>query len=273
MSRDLRPSTWRDVLDALEADSWNHELGRHRSPFAFRGHQRVGKNLSSRLLRLAAGRPDVARLEQHLLRNFIKYAYKAQQPDESIWHWLALAQHRGLPTRLLDWTYSPLVALHFATASLSRMDQDGCIWMIDFVAANRFLPPRLKRLMDAEGSDTATVDMLRRFARLQNFDRLSRAPFVLFLDPPSIDPRIVNQFALFSLMPRADAALDDWVTAHPTLVRRVRLPAALKWEIRDRLDQANITERVLYPGLDGLSRWLTRYYWKKPSRMPGPGRR
>lgn len=41
---------------------------------------------------------------------------------------------------------------------------------------------------------------------------------------------------------------------------RIVVPAALKWEIRDKLDQANITERVLFTGLDGLSRWFEPYY-------------
>jgi len=177
-----------------------------------------------------------------------------------------------LPTRLLDWTYSPFVALHFATANLARMDEDASVWAINFVEANRHLPARLRRMLSAEGSDTATVDMLAPFETLTAFDRLSKRPFVVFLEPPSLDPRIVNQFALFSLMSNPSATLDGWLASHPELVRRIVIPASLKWEIRDNLDQANINERVLFPGLDGLSRWLTRYYWPKPSFAPPTNR-
>ena len=56
------------------------------------------------------------------------------------------------------------------------------------------------------------------------------------------------------------AVFDDWLRDHPEPWRRVIVPAAAKWEIRDKPDQANINERVLFPGLDGLSRWLARYY-------------
>jgi len=111
--------------------------------------------------------------------------------------------------------------------------------------------------------------MLGAFRSLHEFDRLSRTPFVLFLEPPSLDPRIVNQFALFSLMSSADASLAEWLEAHPDLAQRIVIRAALKWEIRDKLDQANVNERVLFPGLDGLSAWLTRYYWRKPNRNSG----
>jgi hypothetical protein len=221
---------------------------------------RLHHSLASSLVRLAHDTADVTRLELALLRNFRKYAHAEARGTDSVWGWLALGQHRGLPTRLLDWTYSPLVALHFATENPAEFDSDGVVWCVNFVEANKRLPPRLRRILEEEGSDTFTVEMLGAFASLRDFDALSRQPFVVFLEPPAIDTRILNQLALFSLMSSPSARLDDWLQHHPELCRRVKIPAALKWEIRDNLDQANVNERVLFPGLDGLSRWLTRYY-------------
>jgi hypothetical protein len=261
--------SWLDVLDALYEGSWNPDLQRFRSPYAFRGQSRLDHTLASSLVRLSKPGADVHRLELALLRNFRKYAHGEADIADSIWDWLALGQHRGLPTRLLDWTYSPLVALHFATEYPADFDQDGVVWCMNFVEANKRLPARLRKILEQEGSDTFTVEMLGAFRALRQFDALSREPFVVFLEPPAVDKRILNQLALFSLMSSPNAVLDDWLQQHSELCRRVVIPARLKWEIRDKLDQANINERVLFPGLDGLSRWLARYYIPTGVRAPG----
>jgi hypothetical protein len=265
-------ANWLGIVDELYQGAWNPQLQRFRSPFAFRGASSAGHTLASSLVRLAAARADVRRLELALLRNFRKYAHGEVARQDSIWDWLALGQHRGLPTRLLDWTYSPLVALHFATDDPATFNHDGTVWCVDFVEANKRLPRRLRRILDEEASDTFTVEMLSGFKTLREFDALGREPFVVFMEPPAVDRRILNQFALFSLMSSPAAHLDEWLEQHPELCRKVRIPAKLKWEIRDNLDQANINERVLFPGLDGLSRWLARYYTPAPA-VPAPVRR
>ena len=253
-------SNWLDIVDELYEGSWNASLRRFRSPYAFRGVSIATHTLASSLLRLATDRADVRRLELALLRNFRKYGHGEISREDSIWEWLALGQHRGLPTRLLDWTYSPLVALHFATDDPATFNEDGVVWCVNFIDANKRIPPRLRRILETEGSDTFTVEMLGGFKTLREFDALRREPFVVFMEPPAVDRRILNQLALFSLMSSPAARLDEWLADHPELCRKVRIPAGLKWEIRDHLDQANVNERVLFPGLDGLSRWLARYY-------------
>jgi FRG domain len=253
-------ANWLDIVDELYEGSWNPSLQRFRSPYAFRGASIATHTLASSLVRLAGGRDDVRRLELALLRNFRKYAHGEVSRQDSIWDWMALGQHRGLPTRLLDWTYSPLVALHFATDDPGTFKRDGVVWCVNFIEANKRLPPRLRRILDQEASDTFTVEMLQAFSSLREFDALRREPFVVFMEPPAVDRRILNQLALFSLMSSPAAGLDEWLASHPKLCRKVRVPARLKWEIRDHLDQSNVNERVLFPGLDGLSRWLARYY-------------
>jgi FRG domain-containing protein len=257
-ANDIRVSSWNELNGRLFEESWKEPLKRFRSNFAFRGMSDSAHDLKTGLTRLGG---DYRNLEGHLLRNFRKYAHRDSATVDSVWNWLAVAQHHGLPTRLLDWTYSPYVAMHFVTEDLERYQADGCIWCIDYVGTNQLLPEKLKAILEEEGSNVFTVEMLNRAAAtLHELESLAATEFVVFFEPPSLDDRIVNQFALFSLMSSPTARFDTWLEQKNNLFRRIIIPAALKWEIRDKLDQANITERVLFPGLDGLSRWIKRYY-------------
>jgi hypothetical protein len=261
---ELRADSWLHLQELLFAESWHEELGRHRSDFAFRGRNDADEGLQTSLARLGG---DARTLEGHLLRNFRRYAQREDVPFDSVWNWLALGQHHGLPTRLLDWTYSPYVALHFATSELTRFDCDGVVWRLNFPRAHEEAPEPLRDALNREGMNTYTAEVLETAAGgLGAVERLADDDFVVFLEPPALSDRIVNQYALFSLMSRPDASLGDWLAERPELVQRIVVPAELKWEARDKLDQANVTERVLFPGLDGLSRWLMRYYLPRRSR-------
>lgn len=255
---EIRINSWNELQDKLFQDAWRPELKRFRSPYLFRGVCNTAYGLETSLSRL--GR-NFRELEPHLLRNFRKYAHRDIVEQDTLWHWLSLAQHHGLPTRLLDWTVSPLVAAHFATADLETYEVDGAIWAVNHLKAHQLVPDRLRRELRQEGADYFTVEMLASSVdSLKTLDSLAPPNFVIFFEPPSIDDRIVNQFPLFSIMPNPEATLHAWLQDHPDMWYKVVIPAELKWEIRDKLDQANITERVLFPGLDGLSQWQKRYY-------------
>jgi len=261
-SNDVRIESWSQLVDEVYHDSWKPSLGRFRSDLAFRGLSDCQYRLENSFLRNCGDRPE---LEYHILRNFRKYARTAESNQTGTQlRSLVLAQHHGLPTRLLDWTYSPFVAMHFATANTEKYNIDGVIWQVDFVKVNTLVPEPLNILLDQEKCNAFTVEMLESgFPTVHQLDAAVGKGHVLFFEPPSLDDRIVNQFGLFSLMSSPISILDNWLVKHPEVYRRIIIPAELKWEIRDKLDQANITERVLFPGLDGLAAWLKRHYQPK----------
>lgn len=260
---------WSDLQEKIFAGSWGDGIGRHRSRHAFRGLSDEAHRLETGLMRL--GGPYV-QLEAHLLRNFKKYAHRSVVERDSLWHWLSVAQHHGLPTRLLDWTYSPLVALHFATSAMDKYDKDGAIWKVDYARVHELLPRKVRASLDREGAHIFTVEMLSEILQtLRDLDGLSSpaGDFAVFFEPPSFDERIVNQFAYFSALSRPDLAMEDWLAGHPGLWTKIVIPREMKWEVRDKLDQSNISERVLFPGLDGLSQWLKRHYTPREPLVPG----
>jgi hypothetical protein len=256
--KDIEVSSFDDLVNKLYLDSWDEKLKRHRSPFVFRGVASVDFDLKTSLQRLNPADP---RLERAMLRNFRKYASRDANAGDSIWNWLSVAQHHGLPTRLLDWTISPFVALHFATEETDKYDHAAAVWCMDAKTIRNHLPPPLRQTLRDEYAASFDVHILSRVAPdLDTFDRLSPEPFPLVFEPPSIDDRIVNQAGLFSVMSSSTASLHEWLPRHPDCFQRLVIPPRLKWEVRDKLDMMNLNERVVYPGLDGLSRWLKRYY-------------
>jgi hypothetical protein len=258
MTAEIRVESWNELQDRLFEGAWNTELQRLRSPFAYRGLSTASYRLETTLMRLGG---PFHEMEPHLLRAFRKYAHRGVVERDSIWNWLSVAKHHDLPVRLLDWTYSPFVALHFVTSNLQKTDVDGAVWAVNYAKVHERIPDTLRRALRHERADVFTVEMLAQSVQsLAELAGLAKEPFPVFFEPPSLDDRIVNQFAFFSMMSDPIVSLDDWLEARPDLWRKIIIPAGLKWEIRDRLDQANITERILFPGLDGLSQWLRRFY-------------
>lgn len=185
----------------------------------------------------------------------------------------AVAQHHGLPTRLLDWTYSPYVAAYFATRG--RPDVDGQIRAVDYERVHEHVPEPFRSLLDhadlnafdASSIDDVAMDQLREmgvdFATVRNggtthiledtrlWEDMAVAypdDFVVFYEAPAVDDRIVNQSALFSPTGNPRTRIDRWfVETTPDAVRRIVVPADRKAEFGDRLAQANITAKTLFP--------------------------
>src|SRR5438477_9782064 len=151
---DLRVHSWIELQEAVFESSWQPGIARFRSHYAFRGAPRASHALESSL---QTG--GFVAHERHLLTSFRKYALRNAVHGDSVWNWLSLAKHHGLPTRLLDWSYSPLVAMHFATHDFRHFDEDGAIWMVDYQKTNASLPPPLRRILGDE-QNIFTTEML-----------------------------------------------------------------------------------------------------------------
>ena len=256
--REIIIHSWDELQCIIFDDVWDDKVKRYRDTRIYRGTGDVSWSLIPTLNRVCGH--DLS-LESHVFRSFKKYGYAELAGYSGFWKLLPVAQHHGLPTRLLDWTYSPLVAAHFATEDIQCYDRDGVIWRVDATAFKKFLPEVLKNKLDETGNNIFSVGMLEKIA--PSFDAmksLSTDSFALFFEPSSMIDRIANQYALFSVVSDPHILLTDIMEKHSIEYTRIIIPKKIKLEIRDKLDYINISERLIYPGLDGVCRWITRRY-------------
>lgn len=237
---------------------YDKKTNRYRNNYVYRGLDDAEYPLITSLNRVCGH--DLS-LEDSLIRNFRKYGYADINSNDSFWQIVATGQHFGLPTRLLDWTYSPLVAAHFVTVNTDAYDKDGVIYAIDVEDSLKTLPKGLKDELINSRASSFTISMLENHAKnFNDLKKLSKKPFFLFYEPASEDNRMINQYSLFSLCSDPKLTIDQMLKEKDSSLYKIIIPKDIKLEIRDKLDYINISERVIFPGLDSVCSWISRRY-------------
>lgn len=210
---------------------------------------------------IAAKKP--LELEQQLLVRFRQRSipYLNQRIDDD-WELLFLMQHHGVPTRLLDWTENPYIALYFALTSCKKDPKtdaypDCCVWSLDPIAWNRAV---LDHISYTDGVLVASDERLNAHKPGVKENVFSKKPVAMYGSYNS--PRIVAQRGTFMVfgsdvspmenVKAATAAITDDVLSK-LVIPGEKVPACLK-----SLTSIGYTDSVIFPDLDGLAREIKR---------------
>ena len=264
MIQEIRVETLEELLPLLTQQEHRPELGRNRSSYLYRGMPDASYRMVTSLSRCCKDLQQ--KLEPAILNNFAKYAVR-NDPSvaDSVWNRMITGQHNGLPTRLLDWTHSALVALHFAMTedNLEEMDDHDCVvWRIDMQEQISHLPEKYRLAVGREQTTLFSVDMLQDIASsLEQYDEDMGDHSMVIIEPPSTSARIVTQYSFFAVIPMGITDIERFLDERTERTVKYVIDRKLRWRVRDMLDALNMSERVLYPGLDGLSKWIARHYY------------
>jgi hypothetical protein len=260
------------VYRVFRLESWDQFLkvitGSRYSNWAFRGERDERWPLYSAISRYFQNFGIDPRAwpsqEKRIIRIFKRKAHQfvAQPPgpDDDL-QWLALMQHHGAPTRLLDFTWSPYVAAFFA---LERTTADGVVWALN--------PAPLE-----SGHGVRNTKMDPRIEG--NFKRYflpGDRRFVWMGEPHTMNRRLIAQSGTFAVPGVLDIPLEGIFSDYPdpaSILAKFVLANRVRETGMRELYRMNITPATLFPDLDGLARSMgyeLEFHWAFNPRTMAP---
>ena len=219
-------------------------------------------NSAHKLLPSLGRDPYKLEYERALINVFKQNAVQfIDQRPQSEWEWLFLARHHAVPTRLLDWTESPLIGLYFATHSLETVgkndSRDGCLWVL--------FPTRLNKEANIKLGDRRDVPIFEDDdEHLQNYlpSKLASEHTSRLIPAAGIavrhSKRMQAQHSVFTVTHRDQTPLEDIGTGGH--IGRYIIPAFSKPRIRRQLEALRVDRLSVFPELDNAARLARRPY-------------
>ena len=249
--------TIRSVSELLRLVEY-HRRSRPRSPMWFRG----STNKEHKLLPSIGRSPFSLDYEQALINVFKQNAVQfLDERPQSQWEWLFLARHHAVPTRLLDWTESPLIGLYFATHSLDNTDKndkkDGCLWILFPTKLNEEASIKLTDKRDLpifEDDNEHLQNYLPTKLASEHTSRLTPAAGIAVRH----SKRMQAQHSVFTVTHRDQIPLE--VVGSGRHIGRYIIPSSAKPRIRRQLEALKIDRLSVFPELDNAAKLARRPY-------------
>jgi hypothetical protein len=253
----LNVHSWEELTKTLESlEGW-----------AFRGEQSADwdlfSSLSRRLMRFCPDQGQWPEREGRAMRIFRRKAHNYladHRVTEDDLRTLAMMQHHGAPTRLLDFTKSPFVATFFA---LEHAVEEAAVFALD-TPRLWSSAPRFDSTLTRERIDP------RQPGNFERYFAPNQLPLLWAGEPSEMDRRLIAQSGLFLVPGVLQMTLDQILKeyeADGSLLVKIVVPPRLREEAMKALYRMNITYATLFPDLDGLARSLAyelEVLWQGP---------